>query len=77
MKEINGHVELTAEEKKTAIAGLKIVEEYCESSLGCNNCPFLGLMPTKEEGNYLRSCMLSVRPCGWTIPQQWGEEATT
>lgn len=77
MKEINGHVELTAEEKKTAIAGLKIVEEYCESALGCNECPFLGLMPTPNEEIFVRSCMLSVRPCGWTLPQQWDEEGDT
>lgn len=71
MKEIDGTVELTAEEKKTAIEGMRIMMEYCESSLGCNNCPFVGLMPPPSSQRY---CTLSVRPCGWTIPQQRDEE---
>ncbi len=75
MKEIDGTVELTAEEKTKAIEGMRIMMEYCESSLGCNDCPFLELAPTTTEGVFARSCMLSVRPCGWTIPQQWDEEA--
>lgn len=74
MKEIDGTVELTAEEKTKAIEGMRIMMEYCESSLGCNNCPFLGLMPPPNSQRY---CLLSVRPCGWTIPQQWDEEGDT
>lgn len=69
MKEIDGTVELTAEEKKTAIEGMRIMMEYCESSLGCNSCPFMRRFPSSQ-----RYCLLSVRPCGWIIPQQWDEE---
>lgn len=74
MKEIDGTVELTAEEKKTAIEGMRIMMEYCESSLGCSSCPFLGQMANSYGDMVGRYCMLSVRPCGWTIPQQWDEE---
>jgi hypothetical protein len=34
----------------------------------------LGLMPTPEADIFARSCMLSVRPCGWTIPDKWQKE---
>ena len=77
MKEIDGTVELTAEEKNKAIEGMRIMMEYCESSLGCNNCPFLGQMANSYGDAVGRYCMLSVRPCGWTIPQQWDEEGDT
>lgn len=63
-----GKVVFNETEKETVIEGLKLMAFYCDSGLGCGECPFFNPMLKA------RQCELNhFLPCAWTIPDTFEE----
>lgn len=60
-----GAILLNDTEKEIVIKGLKLMSLFCDSRLGCKDCPFF----TGKSGE---ACELkSYLPCAWTIPDEF------